>query len=496
MTISDLLAALRECPIVASVQGSPGSPVEKPEYLLPMAEASVQEGVKILRLEGVGAINHIRAHIDLPVMGLLKRHYEGFEVYVTPTHVEVDELIATGAEMIALDATRRPRPNGEQLADLVERIHGAGRLAMADCDSVASIHYAMLCGADFVSTTLAGYTLQTGRPSPPPPSASAHEHRARRGGSEGPDLEFVRAAVRESSIPVVAEGRFTQPFQAQAALRMGAAGVVIGGAINDPIKQTRAFVGPTRRPSGLVGAVDIGGTWLRFGVFDATGQMLGVDRIALPKKRDEREDWIRDQVEKSGVTRLGVGSGGTIDPASGTVVEAKEEIIPDHVGARFTEREFGVATFALNDGLATAWGHGCHPSFAGLRVATLAFGTGVGCGFVDRMRLQVGSHGEYPRLNDLGVLAGQSFEELLGGAALAGLMDEAEAQDKARLAAVRAIRTLQALYLPDVVVLCGGVGLSDWLGLEEMTTVVRSPFGEDAGIYGAAWLAIMPPSLV
>lgn len=461
---------------MASVQGSPGSPVDRPEHLVALAKASVQEGVTILRLEGVASINAIRAEIDLPVMALLKRHYEGSEVYVTPTSREVDELIATGSEIIALDATRRPRPNGETLADLIARIKAAGRLAMADCDSIDSVHYAMLCGADFVSTTLAGYTAQT--------QAKA-----------GPDLEFVRQAVAESSIPVVAEGRFTQPAQAQAALRMGAAGVVVGGAINDPIKQTRAFVAPTRRPEGLVGAVDLGGTWLRYGVFDSAGQLMTVDRIATPRTRDEREVWIRAQVEASRVTRLGVSSGGTLDPNSGVVIEAKEEIIPDHIGARFSEREFGVPTVALNDGLATAWGHSCHAQFAGYRVATLALGTGVGCGFVDRMRLQIGSNGEYPRLNDLGVLPGQTFEELLGGANLAGLMEEEDAQDKARFAAIRAVRTLQALYLPDIVVLCGGIGLSDWLGLEDLTTVRRSPYGEDAGLHGAAWLALMPPSL-
>jgi len=477
VTITDLLQSLRQCPIVASVQGSPGSPVDRPEHLVALAKASAQEGVTILRLEGVESIRAIRAEIDLPVMALLKRSYDGSEVYVTPTSREVDELIDTGAEMIALDATRRPRSGGETLSDLVARIHAAGKLAMADCDSIDSVRYAMLCGADFVSTTLSGYTTQTVM-------------------TPGPDLEFVRQAVAESSIPVVAEGRFTQPGQAQAALRMGAAGVVIGGAINDPIKQTRAFVLPTRRPEGYVGAVDLGGTWLRYGVFDPTGQMITVERIQTPPSRDEREDWIRSQVDASSVTRLGIGSGGTIDPATGVVLEAKEEIIPDHIGARFTEREYGVPTVALNDGLATAWGHACHPAFAGTRVATLALGTGVGCGFVDRMKLHMGSHGEYPRLNDLGVLPGQTFEELLGGASLSGLMAESEAQDKARFAAVRAVRTLQALYLPDAVVLCGGVGLSDWLGLEDLVTVHRSPYGEDAGLFGAAWLALMPPSFV
>lgn len=375
--------------------------------------------------------------------------------------------------MIALDATRRERPGDEKLVDLIQMIRDADRLAMADCDSVASIHYAMACGADFVSTTLAGYTKETRL-------------------TRGPDLEFVREAVRECDLPVLAEGRFTSPSQAQAALRIGAAGVVIGGAINDPIKQTRAFVSSVARPTGLVGAVDIGGTWIRFGVFDSTGQLLVSEREPVPKTKEEREDWILERVEGSKITRLGISSGGVIDPASGTVIEAKE-IIPDHVGSRFTESIFGAPTIALNDGLASAWGHACHPRYAGKRVATLALGTGVGCGFVADMRILIGPNGNYPRLNDLGALPGESFEDLLGGANIEN--PTKQDQDKARLASVRALRTLFAMWMPEVTVLCGGVGLSDWLGIEESDVVVRSPYGEDAGLFGAAWLAIMPPQM-
>ncbi len=471
MTISDLLSALRACPIVASVQGSPGSPVDHPEFLLPLAGASRGEGATILRLEGVAAIKHIRPKLGLPVMGLLKRSYEGSEVYVTPTSCEVQELIESGAEMIALDATRRERPGGEKLEDLIKMIKVAGRLAMADCDSVASIHYAMRCGADFVSTTLAGYTRETRL-------------------TRGPDLEFIREAVRECDLPVLAEGRFTTPSQAQAALRIGAAGVVIGGAINDPIKQTRAFVSSVSRPTGLVGAVDIGGTWIRFGVFDSTGQLLTTERAELPPTKEEREDWILERVEGSRVTRLGISTGGVVDPASGTVIEAKE-IIPDHVGSRFTSAVFGIPTVALNDGLATAWGHACYPDFAGRRVATLALGTGVGCGFVSDMKIMIGPNGNYPRLNDLGALPGETFEDLLGGANIENPTNQD--QSRAKLASVRALRTIHAMWMPEVTVLCGGVGLSDWLGIPESGVTVRSPYGADAGLYGAAWLAIMPP---
>ncbi len=471
MTAIELQLLLRDAPLIASVQASAGSPVATPEALLLLAQASLREGVQLLRLEGKEAIRLIRDETRAPCIGLIKRSYEGSDVYITPTLVEVDELIALGCEIIALDGTRRPRP-GVDLATLVARIHQAGRLAMADCDDIASVHYALASGCDLVGTTLAGYT----------PSAVA---------TDGPDLEFLRAAVRESSAPVIAEGRYAAPAQAQVALRMGAAAVVVGGALNDPIKQTRAFLVATQRPEGNVGAVDIGGTWIRFSVFSRDGELLSSDQVATPLTREEREDWIRDHVADSGVARLGVSSGGTIEPRSGIVTEAKD-IILGHTGSRFTEREFGVPTVALNDGLATAWGHACHPLYAGRRVATLALGTGVGCGFVSDHRIWMGRHGEYTRLNDLSPLPGKSFEDLLGGAALTA-DPSFEDQQLAQLAAVKAVRILEAMYMPDVIVLCGGVGLSDWLGLGELSLVQQSPYGAQAGLYGAAALALYAP---
>ncbi len=470
MTVSNLLSLLREAPLVASVQASDGSPLDDPETLLRLARASWNEGVRLFRLEGASSIQFIREAVDVPVIGLVKRAYLDSPVYITPTLREVSELLGTPCEIIALDATRRVRPGSESLADLVNEVHTAGRLVMGDCDDIASVHYALASGCDLISTTLSGYT-----------STFASSRR-------GPDLEFLRQAVVESSVPVFAEGRFTTPDQVQTAMRIGAAGVVVGGALNDPVKQTRAFHAASKTPTGLVGAVDIGGTWLRFGVFSEDMRLLRSERVALPAEREEREDWIRHQVESNGVERLGISSGGTIDPTTGIVIESKP-IIPDHEGTRFSIREFGVPTVALNDGLATAWGHACHRQFAGCRVATLALGTGVGCGFVSDHKIWMGPHGEYSRLNDLSPLPDQTFEDLLGGASLTPEPSE-DQKDAARYAAIRATRTLQAMYMPDIVVLCGGVGLSDWLKLDGFETVVASPYGHDAGLFGAAALAL------
>jgi putative N-acetylmannosamine-6-phosphate epimerase len=469
VNVADFLQQLQACPVIASVQASEGSPVDHPYTLLRLAQASAQEGVHILRLQGAETIRLIKRETGLPVIGLIKRAYEGSEIYITPTRAEVDELISTGCEIIALDGTPRPRPNGDTLQDLVKKIHAAGRLAMADCDSLESLQHAEAAGADILSTTLAGYT--SARPQ-----------------TQGPDLDLLRIAASKFKQPILAEGRFNNPQQVQTALRIGAAGVVIGGALNDPVKQTRAFVSAAPHVTEPVGAVDIGGTWIRFGLFSPDWKLLESERAELPTGREERLNWIKLQVAKHKVKRLGVSTGGVVDPQTCTVTEAKP-LIPDHVGTDF--RSLAETVVALNDGLATAWGHACLPEFAGRRVATLALGTGVGAGFCADGKLFTDSRGDYPRLNDLATTTGETYEDLLGGAALTPAPGD-DTKAKAQQALSLALQTLYALYLPDSIILCGGVGLADWLNLSD--NVARTPFGEDAGLYGAAAMALFPPS--
>lgn len=462
MTVQALLALLSDSPLVASVQASDPSPLAQPEKLLPLAQASQQEGVRLLRLEGADAIRLIRAECGLPAIGLIKRHYEGSEVYITPTATEVAELVDLGCEVIALDGTQRWRW-AEDFEALLAQIHTAGRLAMADCDTLESVQAAFAMGADIVGTTLAGYTSSSSDLS-------------------GPDIDLVRHASKLG--PVLAEGRYAEPWQVQAAFRAGAVGVVVGGALNDPVKQTRRFLAAAKKHATRVGAVDIGGTWLRFGVVNHELTVVESDRIPLPPTSQERIAWIRQQMERTSVERVGISTGGTVDPRSATVWEAKP-IIPDHIGTDF--RPLGNIV-ALNDGLATAWGHACHADFAGKRVATLALGTGVGFGLVDRGRLIMGKRGDYMRLNDVPLPGGATFEDLLGGAALTP-NPTADQRRLANEAARAAARLIETLYYPESIVLCGGVGLSDWLEVD----LPRSPYGAEAGLIGAASLALFPP---
>jgi putative N-acetylmannosamine-6-phosphate epimerase/predicted NBD/HSP70 family sugar kinase len=471
--MDDLLKRLRRCPLVASVQADEGTPLDDPGALLRLAQASIGEGVQVLRLQGVENIRTIRERTGLPVAGLVKRRYEGSEVYITPTVEEVDALIGSGCEVIALDGTARLRPGGVRLEELVARVRAAGRIPMADCDSLESIVHAVDAGASIVGTTLSGYT--EGSPAQP-----------------GPDLDLVRRAVQAVPVPVLAEGRYTQPWQVRAALQAGATGVVVGGALNDPIKQTRLLAAAAMMPGEPVGAVDIGGTWIRYGRFSAGWRLEESHREELPRGRQERLDWIRRHVERSGVHRVGVSTGGVVDPRTGEVWDAKA-IIPEHVGSVFSRETLGVEVIALNDGLATAWGHACLPRFAGKRVATLALGTGVGCGLVMEGAILMGSRGEYPRLNDLPSADGETYERLLGGAALTAEPSR-EMQARATKAFLQAALTLQEMYFPDEIVVCGGVGLSPWLApWMQSPGLSASPLGPDAGLYGAAALALFPP---
>lgn len=470
MTLDTFLAMLHDAPLVASVQASSGSPLQDDETLLRMAQASLQEGVRVLRLESAATVRRIKSETGVVCIGLIKRYYPHCEVYVTPTSKEIDELLATECEVVSLDATERARPNNEDLRVLVKRCHEAGRLVMADCDTFATGQNAVSAGADILGPTLAGYT----------PDSTM---------TKGPDLACLSALV-ELGVPVLAEGRYQEEWHIEAALRIGAVGVVIGGALNDPVKQTRRFLGTCLKHERSVAAFDLGGTWMRFGLFNPSWELLETDWVQMPPHHSKRLEWMNEKVRYSRVDRAGVSSGGVVAPTDSQVVHAKETI-KGIIGASL---RLDVETFALNDGLATAWGHACFKGFAGMSVASLALGTGVGSGFVHQFQFVPAQKGWPCEINDLYGPGGKTIEELCGGGSLSKEPTEEETK-RAIAGAKEALRIVRSVYRPDRIVVSGGVGLSDWMvaGLEGEEGVVRTPFGHDAGLFGAAALALFPP---
>lgn len=210
--------------LIVSCQALPGEPLHSSQIMARMAAAAREGGAGGIRAQSKEDILAIEQTVDLPVIGIVKRSYPDSEVYITPTEREVWELLETRCAIIALDATGRRRPGGEQTAALVELIHRSGRLAMADCSTFEECAQAEKDGFDILSTTLCGYTPYS-RP------------------LDGPDYDLLKRCVKELHTPVIAEGKIHSPEQLRrvfAECRVYSA--VVGGAITRPQEITARFV--------------------------------------------------------------------------------------------------------------------------------------------------------------------------------------------------------------------------------------------------------------
>ncbi len=222
-----LLDALRGR-LIVSVQAWRGSAMDDPHVIAAMARAAQESGAAAVRVEGGEHLRAVRARVDLPVVGLIKREYPGFEPYITPTLDEVRAVVAAGAEIVALDATARPRP-GAALGELIAAIHGGGRLALADCATADDAAAAAGAGADLLATTLCGYTAETT-------------------GRTLPAFDLVRELARLQRF-TVCEGGVRAPAQVRAALEAGADAVVVGTAITNIDWLVRTFAGAADKVS-------------------------------------------------------------------------------------------------------------------------------------------------------------------------------------------------------------------------------------------------------
>jgi N-acylglucosamine-6-phosphate 2-epimerase len=199
--------------LVVSCQAPPGDPLRAPDHIAAIAAAAVVGGAAAVRINSPEDIRAVRSRVDVPIIGLWKDGTEG--VYITPTPRHVIAVVDAGADIVALDATGRPRPGGATLEECVEAAHAAGALVMADVSTLEEGLAAERVGCDLVGTTLSGYT--------------PHSRQDR-----SPDLDLVADLAAELTVPVVAEGRIWTPEEAVAALRNGAWCVVVGTAITRP----------------------------------------------------------------------------------------------------------------------------------------------------------------------------------------------------------------------------------------------------------------------
>ncbi len=211
--------------LIVSCQALEEEPLHSPYIMSKMAVAAMQGGASGIRSNSYEDIKAIKNIVDLPIIGLVKRIYSDSEIYITPTVKEVDEIISAGADILAMDATSRLRPNGVTLEEFYGEIRERYKdiIIMADISNYEEGVEAEKLGFDIVGTTLCGYTSYTE-------------------GTELPNYDLIGRLVKKLKIPVIAEGGICYPDQLKKVINMGIFSAVVGTAITRPMDITKRFV--------------------------------------------------------------------------------------------------------------------------------------------------------------------------------------------------------------------------------------------------------------
>lgn len=213
--------------VIVSCQARSGEPFDAPHFIAEFAKSAVLGGAAGLRIDRRENIQAVKETVNVPVIGIRKRKFEGCDVYITPSLADVMEVVSTDAEIVGMDGTIRRRPRGLKLKELTDYCHHHGKLVLADIATESDAEYAIANGADFLATTLLGYTEET-------------QNR------KIPDMAFLNVIVNHSPVPVFLEGGVTLPEQVKEALHIGAHGVIVGKAITMPHFIVRQFVEKTK----------------------------------------------------------------------------------------------------------------------------------------------------------------------------------------------------------------------------------------------------------
>ncbi|MGY4676522.1 N-acetylmannosamine-6-phosphate 2-epimerase [Pasteurella sp. P03HT] len=194
--------------LIASCQPVDNGPMDSPEIVAAMAQASVIGGAAGLRIEGIENLKAVRKVVNVPIIGIVKRDLDESPVRISPFLQDIDDLAAAGADIIAFDGTDRVRPTTRDA--IVKRIKELGCLAMADCSNFEEGMYCQNLGVEIIGSTMSGYT---GGETP-----------------AEPDYQLVKD-LNAAGCRVMAEGRYNTPELAKVAIEIGAYSVTVGSAL-------------------------------------------------------------------------------------------------------------------------------------------------------------------------------------------------------------------------------------------------------------------------
>ncbi len=193
--------------LVVSCQPVTGGPLDHDDMVVAMARAAEVGGARALRIEGVRRVAKVKGAVKIPVIGIVKRADQPL-VYITPFLEDIQALAKAGADIVAFDATDRPRL--VSVSELIRYGKSLGLTLMSDCSNLKEAEMAANLDCDIMGSTLSGYV---GGPIP-----------------QEPDFELIMQMAK-SGMRVMAEGRIYRPEQVKQALDMGAWAVTVGTAL-------------------------------------------------------------------------------------------------------------------------------------------------------------------------------------------------------------------------------------------------------------------------
>ncbi|MBN1447555.1 MAG: N-acetylmannosamine-6-phosphate 2-epimerase [Bacteroidetes bacterium] len=230
MTYEDLLEALQNGLIVSCHADELDEEAQFSAFLY-FVHSAIRGGAAGLRIEGPERIRLVRPLTRIPIIGFVHGNYEDGSTLITPALDDIARLVDAGADIVAIDATKRKRPGDTDGFLFFEQARKRFTSPLwADISNFREGVRAAEMGADVIATTLAGYT----------PSTSTSDYRT-------PDYALIRELSVSLTHPVIAEGRIWAPADASHCLTLGAHAVVVGSAITRPQIITQMFVDEMRQ---------------------------------------------------------------------------------------------------------------------------------------------------------------------------------------------------------------------------------------------------------
>lgn len=209
--------------LIVSCQAPKDSPMHDPHVIAAMALTAQKRGAVAVRIESPAHIEAVRRLVSIPIIGLWKRTAPGSSVYITPTFEDAQTVVEAGADIVALDATERPRVDRVTIQELLPKIRK--KLAvpvMADIATLTEGKLSANLGAELIGTTLYGYTESTQNFTPP-------------------GFDLLHTLATQLSAPVICEGGIATPEDVAKAYQLGAFSVVVGTAITGMDARVAAF---------------------------------------------------------------------------------------------------------------------------------------------------------------------------------------------------------------------------------------------------------------